>query len=546
MIAKTSCERQHRSKFDDGGSAYDGLADSTAETIATKLADLELALNLDSTGVVLFDKNACVSYANRAFRKIYKISDPGDMVGLTIKGLAERLSAAGIPAAEAEKCLRPSFGNRQLQNSDYHTVELATGRAVRIRHHSCEHGGWVSRHSIAGDGGARFGLTHELVSFQALIDQVPDYLWVKDIDSRFIVANRSLAIDNGRECSTDLIGLTDFDLHDEAKAGQFHAREYDILSTGNAMIDEEEIIIDAEGKEKIYSSSKIPLRNDDNHIIGLIGVARDITTRKKEETLRQKSFELEEKSRQLTMALEQERLLNVQQRQFVSMASHEFRTPLAVIDAAAQRLVRRKEKTDPQFIAAKVAQIRHSVDRIVELMESILSFEKLEAGKIDIHPADCSLQKLLTDCCGRQQQVARNHHINLSVVDLPETIIGDRSALEQVFTNLLSNAVKYAPGAPDIDVSAWRDGNNIKVSVTDRGLGIDREDLPHMFERYFRARTSSGIAGTGIGLNLVKQIVELHDGRIDVESETHKGTTFTVTLPIKAATSLPLGKSRTL
>ncbi len=127
----------------------------------------------------------------------------------------------------------------------------------------------------------------------------------------------------------------------------------------------------------------------------------------------------------------------------------------------------------------------------------------------------------------------------LDVDGLPEFIDADPRSLTQVFTNLLSNAVKYAPGTSEIRIAAWEETGNVKVSVSDDGVGIDAEDVPRLFQRYFRARTSTGIAGTGIGLNLVKQIVELHQGSIEVQSARGCGSTFTVTLPIKRHGDVP-------
>lgn len=252
---------------------------------------------------------------------------------------------------------------------------------------------------------------------------------------------------------------------------------------------------------------------------------------KLEEMVSARTGEIERQARELERLLVQERQINELQRQFVAMASHEFRTPLAIIDGAAQRLIRRKEEITPAFLAEKVAQIRTSVSRIVELMESILSAGRLENGSVDSRLAPCSLVHVLEACCARQSDIKRSHRFHLDLDRLPETIRADASALQQVFTNLLSNSVKYAPQSPDIFVCGWIDGAHIRVSIRDEGVGIDPEDLPKMFQRYFRARTSTGIAGTGIGLNIVKQIVELHGGTISVASERGRGSTFTVTLP---------------
>lgn len=164
-------------------------------------------------------------------------------------------------------------------------------------------------------------------------------------------------------------------------------------------------------------------------------------------------------------------------------------------------------------------------------MESILSFGRLEAGKIGITPARCSLREILTACCVNQEGLAKGHRITLDLGAIPQQIVADRGGLEQVFTNLLSNAVKYSPGSSEIQVRAWDDERQIHVSVRDHGVGIDEDDLPKMFERYFRARTSTGIAGTGIGLNLVKQIIELHGGKVVVQSKRGEGSTFIVSLP---------------
>ena len=121
----------------------------------------------------------------------------------------------------------------------------------------------------------------ERFTIQALIDEVPDYLWVKDTQGRFVIANRALALDNGRTSAREMIGLSDFDLHSPEAASGYYELEQTIVSSGRPMIDREESIVDAAGAVKWVSSTKMPLRDQDNAIIGLIGVARDITERKR-------------------------------------------------------------------------------------------------------------------------------------------------------------------------------------------------------------------------------------------------------------------------
>lgn len=251
-----------------------------------------------------------------------------------------------------------------------------------------------------------------------------------------------------------------------------------------------------------------------------------------EDAVHQRTTELMLQTAKLEAALDSEKHINEQQRQFVTMASHEFRTPLTIIDGAAQRLMRKRGDVTPDFIQEKTEQIRSSVDRMVQLMESILAAERLKSGKLEFCTGECDLRDIVLQCVRRQAEYSPKHQISTDVDGLPEAFCGDALALMQVFTNLLSNAVKYSPQAPDIFVKGWIEDGMAVIEIKDCGLGIDRDDLPRMFQLYFRARTSSGIAGTGIGLNLVKQIVELHDGDISIDSMKGEGTAFTVKLPL--------------
>lgn len=256
-----------------------------------------------------------------------------------------------------------------------------------------------------------------------------------------------------------------------------------------------------------------------------------------EATVALRTKEVEQQACELERLLQQERNINELQRQFVALASHEFRTPLAIIDGAAQRLLRAKGDIPSQFVRDKAEQIRSSVVRIVDLMESILAASRMDSGTIQIRYERCALRTIIESCCHRQATISKSHRIMVDLGDLPDYIDADKFALEQVFSNLLSNAIKYAPGHPDIHVAGWQEGNVVKVIVRDHGVGIDAEDVPKIFQRYFRARTSTGIPGTGLGLYLVKQIVELHSGTIEIASEKGKGTSLIVTFPIAQTAS---------
>lgn len=290
---------------------------------------------------------------------------------------------------------------------------------------------------------------------------------------------------------------------------------------------------------------RIMLRREHRDPTGqIVGIRIDVTEmRRKEEELRKHKENLEEivkertaviaeQTTQLEEALAAEQHLNEMQRQFVSMASHEFRTPLAIIDSSAQRLLRKKGNITEDLLSKRIDIIMEAVKRMQSLMESTLSAAKLNASKLSVQISECDIGGLIESVCLRQQEISHHHIINFDELDLPNFIQADKVKIDQVLTNLLTNAVKYAPDAPFITVKAYQEGSDIFITVQDDGLGIGEEDLPHMFEQFFRAKTSTGISGTGIGLHIVKQIIDHHGGDVSVVSEVGVGTTFTVRLPI--------------
>lgn len=251
-----------------------------------------------------------------------------------------------------------------------------------------------------------------------------------------------------------------------------------------------------------------------------------------QELVDQATVELKEKAKQLEQALTKEKKLNELQRQFVSTASHEFRTPLAIIDSSVQRLMRSKNKLTPDVLEARTTRIRDAVKVMSDLMESTLSAASMDSGAVKMTLAPCDLRAIITAVCDRQKDMKDDRKIRFDPGDIPDRIESDQSILNQIFTNLLANAVKYSSDGSEIKITGRREGNDVAVLVRDHGIGIDEDDLPKMFTRFFRAKTSTGIAGTGIGLNLVKTLVEMQGGSVSVESVKGEGSTFSVRLPI--------------
>ncbi|MCZ4282990.1 HAMP domain-containing sensor histidine kinase [Kiloniella laminariae] len=284
-------------------------------------------------------------------------------------------------------------------------------------------------------------------------------------------------------------------------------------------------------KNQCSKGSKLLNRNDE---FGVIALSLEVFKRHMDELQNTKTA-LEDKTRLLEITLEKEQMQNSMQRDFVSMASHEIRTPLTIIDSSVQRIRRRLDALDKDFVDSKLNKISGATQRMLELLDSTLSTSRIEAGEVDISLAPLDLAGLVALTCINHQDYSEHHHIIYDVRALPRNIVADRRKLVQVITNLLSNAIKYSPGAEQIIIGSYIENGRAYISFQDFGIGISQEDWPKIFGRYFRSSNTSGISGTGIGLCLVQWLLELHGGSISVESELEVGSTFTIMLPIKDA-----------
>lgn len=233
--------------------------------------------------------------------------------------------------------------------------------------------------------------------------------------------------------------------------------------------------------------------------------------------------------------LAQEQQLALLQRNFVSMASHEFRTPLTIIDGHAQRLIKLKNRMATDEINERAGKVRGAVLRITHLIDNLLDTSRLFDGGAGLYfsPEDIDLATLLHEVSQLHREIAPGSQILEQSDTVPLQMMGDPKLLFQVFSNLVSNAIKYSPSGGPIEISARVESEEVVVAIEDHGIGIAAKDLERLFERYHRGSNVSGIVGTGVGLYLVKMVVELHRGNIAVKSKEGEGTRVTVRLPIK-------------
>lgn len=268
----------------------EAFENDTLEIIPSLMVQLlryETAIDSVSQGICFYDGDQRLILSNRRYAEIYKL-DPALLIpGTTLKEIAElRLQAGTCPSHSVEDYLSWCDSINVDSGPKIWNAELKDGRTIRICHQSMEDHGWVSTHEDISEKVANVALSNQRLSLQNLIDAVPDYLWVKDTESRFIVANKALAADWGISDPNDMVGLSDSDYHAPELANVFREREAGILRSETPMIDREEFVIDAAGTGKWLSSTKIPLRNGNGEIFGLVGIARDITERKRAEALR--------------------------------------------------------------------------------------------------------------------------------------------------------------------------------------------------------------------------------------------------------------------
>lgn len=242
--------------------------------------------------------------------------------------------------------------------------------------------------------------------------------------------------------------------------------------------------------------------------------------------LAQQATMLEEK-------LAHEQYVTQLQRNFVSMITHEFRTPLTQIDAQAQRLIRLKDRLDSEDVAERAGRIRGAVTRIIRLIDNLVDTSRVMDGDANLffHPELTDLIVVLREVCRLQREISPGAQILEDYVEQPLMLLGDPKLLLQAFGNLLSNAIKYSPEGARVRVRAKQGAGTVSVAVEDDGIGIPEHDKPLIFTRYFRGSNVSGIVGSGVGLFLVATVMHLHGGEIAVESSEGKGSRFTATLP---------------
>ncbi len=268
--------------------------------------------------------------------------------------------------------------------------------------------------------------------------------------------------------------------------------------------------------------------------IRMIGVNSDVTELLEAE---RRAAQSAADASALAERLESEQANSRLQRQFVAMVSHEFRTPLSIMDGRARQLARRAGRDLPPEQAAyfqeRCGDIHVSVRRLIELIESVLTAARYEDGQIECRPQPVALNALCAELAAATAEINPERVVETSFAAECDEAVCDPILLRQVVSNLLSNAAKYSDEGGRIRIETRRDeaAGEFRIEVTDTGVGIPDDELGQLFQRFFRASTASGRPGTGLGLHLISHFLALHGGRIDVRSRVGEGSTFVAAFP---------------
>jgi len=241
--------------------------------------------------------------------------------------------------------------------------------------------------------------------------------------------------------------------------------------------------------------------------------------------------ELEKTKKELNQALAKERELNELKSRFVSMASHEFRTPLTTMMNSLTLIAHYSENRDKENLDKHLGKVKTSIKNLIDILNDFLSVGKLEEGMVQNTPCPINLKVYMEEILTEMKTFGTESHLLTYQHTGPENINLDHKLLKNILSNLISNAVKFSSENGKVEISLIVGDEQIEVCVKDHGIGISEADQKHLFERFFRGHNATYIQGTGLGLNIVAKYVELMNGSIHLESIENKGTAITIRLP---------------
>jgi PAS domain S-box-containing protein len=375
-------------------------------------------------------------------------------------------------------------------------------------------------------------LSEERNLLQTVIDSLPDFIFIKDADSRFIFNNRAHVKGLGATSPNELIGKTDFDIFPQELAKLYYEDEQNVIRSGQPLINREEPYVDQERNKKWLLTVKAPVRDSCGQVVALVGMSRDITESKRaQEKLTRYAEQLEQSNREL--------------QEFAYVASHDLQEPLRKVQVFSSRLQAKYSEALDDRGQDYLARMLNAVARMQNLINGLLTYSRVTTQAQPFVPVDLTqvVQEILSDLEIHIQQVGGR----VEAGDLP-TLEADPIQMRQLLQNLISNSLKFhrPEEAPNIKIQATAlngqdrhspgDAGAVdfqKIMVMDNGIGFDDKQGERIFQVFQRLHGRSEYEGTGIGLATCRKIVERHGGTISAQSVQGQGTTFIIMLPAK-------------
>ncbi len=387
-------------------------------------------------------------------------------------------------------------------------------------------------------------LAEEHALLRMVIDHIPDQVYLKDLDHRFTAVNLATARFLGAASPDQVRGRCDPDFFPSDQAAQFLAEEQAIWDSAQPCVNREASITDAQGQTRWVLTTKVPLRDATGIVTGLLGINRDITERKQaEEAIRRLNAELEqrvaERTTELFQVLERLKANDQARAEFVANVSHELKTPLTSMRLEIGNLL-------GNVIDQVSAPVRHYLERLdedcrrmIHTVTDILDHSRLEAKTMRLDLSRCVFDGLIREVATTLIPQARMRNIDMVIpsgwgLGFVEC---DAPKLARAITNIITNAIKFTPSGGKIEID-WRRNSTppetLTLEITDTGVGIAPQHLGHITEKFYRA--GERISGTGLGLPIAKELIELHGGRMSVQSPpAHRDHGARVSLSIPAA-----------
>jgi len=370
-------------------------------------------------------------------------------------------------------------------------------------------------------------LERERYLLHTLMDSIPDNIYFKDAEGRFIRVNKAKANRSKLQHPDEAVGKTDADFFPADHARKAHEDEERLMRTGVPVVGKPERLVWPDGTVSWVSTTKVPFRDTNGQVVGTLGVSRDITDLKTAEA-------------ELEAAKEAAESANRAKSDFLANMSHEIRTPMNAILGMTE-LVLDTPLTNAQ--REYLSMVHESGEALMAIINAILDFSKIEAGKLELDPREFPLRESLGDAMKTLGLRAHEKGIELACSfdpETPEWLIGDVNRIRQVIVNLVGNSIKFTErGEVVLSVSKRPAGGNeidLQIEIRDTGIGIPPEKQATIFEAFEQvdASTTRRFGGTGLGLAITARLVELMGGTIGVRSEVGRGSTFhfTIRLPV--------------